>query len=261
MRKSTPALRLRMRSFVIIPARLASTRLPEKLLLKETGKSVLEHTWEAARRARRPLGVRIATDDARIMQEVEAFGGRAVLTSPDHASGTDRVAEVARDMNGADIIVNLQGDEPDIDPESIDQVIELLEANPAAGMATIAAPIRDEAKIDDPACVKVVFDDEGRALYFSRSPIPHVRDRDGSWLTAASPTPTHFQHIGLYAYRRRFLLELAGMAPSPLEKLEKLEQLRALQAGETILVGQVDEAAAGIDTVADYWEFVARRAA
>ena len=257
-----------LRSYVVIPARYASTRLPRKMLLRETGKSVLEHTYEAACAAKRPTGVIIATDHAEIAREVERFRGDFVMTSPDCASGTDRVAEVARKNPRADIIVNVQGDEPEMIPEHIDRVIELLEQNQSAGMATLATPLPRPELLTDPACVKVVFDNLDRALYFSRSPIPFVRDAPAA--VAGLPTeppapfntpPLFFQHMGIYAYRRRTLLEIAAMAPTPLEQAEKLEQLRMLQTGGTILVGVVDQASRGIDTPADYAAFVARRKA
>ena len=159
-------------SQIVIPARLASTRLPRKLLLRETGKTLLEHTYEAASRARRPNGVCVAADTAEIFAAVRAFGGNVEMTDPQAASGADRVAEVARRLEGVDIIVNVQGDEPELSGESIDLVIGLLEQDAAAVMATLATPIRSRRQLEDPACVKVVFDASGRALYFSRSPIP-----------------------------------------------------------------------------------------
>ncbi len=253
-----PALKLRLHctSHIVIPARLASTRLPRKLLLRETGKPLIQHTYEAARRANRPSGICVATDHAEIFDEVVRFGGRAVMTDPDAASGTDRVAEVARGLDDVDILVNVQGDEPELSGEAIDLAVRLLEEHPKAVMSTLATPIRTRAQLDDPACVKVVFDDHGQALYFSRSPIPHPRDWDDAMLQA-DPAPFH-QHIGLYAYRREFLLQLASMRPSTLEQIEKLEQLRVLQAGHTILVGVVDEPTIGIDTPDDYRAFVER---
>lgn len=245
-----------MNSVIIIPARLASTRLPRKLLLRETGKSLIQHTYEAASRARRPRGVCVATDHEEIAAEVRSFGGQAEMTNPACASGTDRVAQVAREMTEVDLVVNVQGDEPEIEGQAIDSVVELLEARPDVMMATLATPIRQREKLLDPACVKVVFDASGRALYFSRSPIPHARDWDDR-LLAADP-PHFFQHIGLYAYRRDFLLSLAQMSPSPLEQIEKLEQLRVLQGGHSIAVAVVPHAALGIDTPQDYAQFVAR---
>ncbi len=244
------------RSQIVIPARLASTRLPGKLLLAETGKSVIQHTYEAALKARRPSGVCVATDHESILREVRSFGGNAVMTDPNAPSGTDRVAEVARAMDDVDIIVNVQGDEPELSAAAIDLVVDLLEDDPSAVMATTATPIRDRRQLEDPACVKVVFDAAGRAMYFSRSVIPHPRQWNDELLTAEPPL--FYQHIGLYAYRRDFLLKLATMRPSPLEQTEKLEQLRVLQAGHGIVVGVVDEPSIGIDTPEDYARFVER---
>ena len=244
-------------SVIVIPARLASTRLPRKLLLRETGKSLLQHTYEAASRAVRPSGVRVAADSAEIFAAVRAFGGEVEMTDPAAASGTDRVAEVARRLVGVDVVVNVQGDEPELSGESIDRVVALLEERPEAVMATLATPIRSRRQLDDPACVKVVFDSAGRALYFSRSPIPHARQWDDALLTA--DPPHFFQHVGLYAYRREFLLQLAAMPQSSLEIVEKLEQLRVLQAGYSIVVGVVDEPTFGIDTPEDYRAFVAKQ--
>ena len=263
-----------MKSHIVIPARLASTRLPRKLLLRETGKSLLQHTHEAARRARKPSGICVATDHDEIACEVRSFGGDAVMTSRDCASGTDRVAEVARQLPGVEIFVNVQGDEPELRGESIDLVIELLEINPKIAMSTLATPIRRREQLEDPACVKVVFAAEavnaarqspispiicpagGRALYFSRSPIPHARKWSDDLLT--SDPPSFYQHVGLYAYRRDFLIHLAEMAQTPLERLENLEQLRVLESGHSIAVGVVDEPTFGIDTPEDYRAFVSR---
>ncbi|MDA1054611.1 MAG: 3-deoxy-manno-octulosonate cytidylyltransferase [Planctomycetota bacterium] len=245
-----------MSSYIVIPARLESTRLPRKLLLHETGKPLIQHTYEAACRATRPLGVRVAADHEEIAAAVRAFGGHVEMTDPNAPSGTDRVAEVARHLTDADVIVNVQGDEPEITGSAIDLAIELLEANPTAVMSTLATPIRSRQQLHDPACVKVVFDANKRAMYFSRSPIPHARQWDDSLL---QDEPSHFyQHVGLYAYRREFLLELASMKPSRLEQIERLEQLRVLEAGHQILVGVIDEPTIGIDTPEDYRAFVSR---
>lgn len=256
MAHPAPKLRIRSTSFVVIPARLASTRLPRKMLLKQTGKSLIRHTYEAAQRATRPAGICVATDHAEIYQEVRRFGGRAEMTDPQAASGTDRVAEVARELQNVDVMVNLQGDEPELAAASIDLAVRLLEEDPTAVMSTLATPIRSRGQLEDPACVKVVFDDRGRALYFSRSPIPHPRQWHEGLLR--SDPPLFHQHIGLYAYRREFLLRLAAMPPSDLEKTEQLEQLRVLQAGHSILVGVVEEPTFGIDTPEDYRAFVER---
>ncbi len=248
--------RLHTVSRIVIPARLASTRLPEKLLLRETGKTVLQHTFQAASTARRPAGITIAVDCEKLQREAEQFGASSVLTDPNLPSGTDRVAAVAAGMPEVDIFVNVQGDEPEISAEAIDLVTELLENCPEAQIATLAAPIRQRERLEDPACVKVVRDSQQRALYFSRSPIPHARSWDATLLE--SNPPVFLQHIGLYAYRRDFLMRLSSLPSSPLEQIEKLEQLRFLQAGCQILVGLIEHAPKGIDTPSDYRAFVQR---
>ena len=239
----------------IIPARFASTRLPGKPLLSDTGKPLIQHVVEAASRATRLNRIIVATDDARIAEAVERFGGEVALTRADHPTGTDRVAEVIARMPEARLIVNIQGDEPELSGAAIDLVVELLEADAEAPMATLATPIRDLAVYRDPSCVKVVRSTAGRALYFSRSPIPHHRDGPPDLL--ADP-PLALLHLGLYAYRRDFLLTLATMPPSPLEAAEKLEQLRVLEAGHPIALGIVQERSIGIDTPDDYRRFVER---
>jgi 3-deoxy-manno-octulosonate cytidylyltransferase (CMP-KDO synthetase) len=256
MSQAAPRLRIRSTSYVVIPARLASTRLPRKLLLNETGKPLVQHTYEAARQACNPSGLCVAADHEEIAAAVRSFGGEVQMTSPACASGTDRVAEVARNLTDVDILVNVQGDEPELAGSSIDRVIELLEENPDVSMSTLATPIRTRSMLDDPACVKVVFDHRGRALYFSRSPIPHARQWDDNLL--ASEPPHFYLHVGLYAYRRDFLLRLAALERTPLEKLESLEQLRVLENGYKIAVGVVDEPTVGIDTPEDYRAFVSR---
>ncbi|GAA4440985.1 3-deoxy-manno-octulosonate cytidylyltransferase [Bremerella cremea] len=249
-----PAPALSLTSLVVIPARLHSTRLPQKLLLAETGKPLIQHTYEAACQARGTDGVVVATDHESIESAVIGFGGDAVMTSESCASGTDRVAEIAQVRPDIDIFINVQGDEPEISAEAIETVRFLLETNPDVSMATLATPIRCLDKLRDPACVKVAFGENGRALYFSRSPIPFVRDGFEGHIDAEPPM--FFQHLGIYAYRRDFLLKLATAPPSPLEQLEKLEQLRVLEMGETILVGTIAEPSIGIDTPADYAAFV-----
>ncbi|MDX1947745.1 MAG: 3-deoxy-manno-octulosonate cytidylyltransferase [Pirellulaceae bacterium] len=249
----------RLRSTIVIPARLASTRLPRKLLLTETGRPLIQHTYESAAQATRPEGLVVAADSEEIAAAVRAFGGCVVMTSPACASGTDRVAEVARQLPDVDVLVNVQGDEPEISPRAIDLAVELLEHDPSAVMSTLATPIRERAKLVDPACVKVVFDRAGRAIYFSRAPIPFARDWSDDLLTAEPPL--FHQHIGLYAYRREFLLQLATLPRAAIERVENLEQLRVLDAGRTLLVGVIDEPTIGIDTPADYAAFVARHRA
>jgi 3-deoxy-manno-octulosonate cytidylyltransferase (CMP-KDO synthetase) len=256
-------------SAIVIPARLASTRLPRKLLLAETGKTLIQHTYEAARHARRPAGVFVATDSEEIAGVVRGFGGEAFLTSPTCASGTDRVAEVATRLPEVNILVNVQGDEPELSGGAIDLVIELLEQNPTISMATLATPIRDRQKLLDPGCVKVVIapmaDEQRekqtassayRALYFSRAPVPHAREWCDELLM--SDPPVFYQHLGLYAYRRSFLEILARLPRTPLEIVENLEQLRVLENGYSIAVGIVEEPTIGIDTPGDYAAFVER---
>ena len=241
-----------MKTAVIIPARYQSSRLPGKPLLRETGKYLIQHVYEQASQARNIDKVIVATDDSRIVAAVESFGGYVLMTSPDHASGTDRVAEVAHGLD-ADVIVNLQGDEPLIEPSAIEMLPTLLEQNSEAAMATLAVPLTSVERWHNPNCTKVVCDDRGRALYFSRSPIPYVRDGQPDF--AAQP-PQFLQHLGVYAYRRAFLLRLAALEPAALEQLEKLEQLRALALGRVIQVGIVAHSSPGVDTYEDYQEFV-----
>ncbi len=244
-----------MKCQVVIPARLASTRLPGKVLLNETGKTLIQHVWEGARQSRLADGVTIAADDEKIMNAVRDFGGDAVLTSKDIRCGTDRIAVVAQGMPDVDIFVNVQGDEPEILGEMVDSVASLLMNDMDAVMATLAAPIRSLEKARDVSCVKVVFDSKGNALYFSRSLIPYPRDGVKEEDLQKDP-PVFWQHLGIYAYRRDFLLKLSSMPGTGLEKLESLEQLRVLENGFNILVGKAPRAGIGIDTPDDYAEFV-----
>lgn len=240
---------------VVIPARLASTRLPRKVLLAETGKPLIQHVWEGAIQSKYASGVTIAADDEEIVRAVTAFGGNCVLTGKNIACGTDRIAVVAEQMPDVDVFVNVQGDEPEILGDSVDAAARLLVENPDAVMATLATPIRTLEKANDKSCVKVVFDELGRALYFSRSMIPFPRDG----VTEADlqgETPIFYQHLGIYAYRRDFLLKISSLPRTKLEKLESLEQLRVMENGYEILVGVVPRAGIGIDTPSDYAEFV-----
>jgi 3-deoxy-manno-octulosonate cytidylyltransferase (CMP-KDO synthetase) len=241
-----------MKTAIVIPARYASSRLPGKPLLRQTGKYLVQHVYERACQARCASTVVVATDDSRIVAAVESFGGRVVLTRRDHPSGTDRVAEVAEKLD-ADALINLQGDEPLVEPASLDLLADLLNKNPAADLATLAVPLRSAEQWHNPNCVKVVCDGAGLALYFSRSPIPFLRDGKPDF--AARP-PHFLQHLGLYAYRRAFLTRLASLPPAPLEQLEKLEQLRVLAHGHRIQVGVVEQAGLGVDTYEDYERFV-----
>jgi 3-deoxy-manno-octulosonate cytidylyltransferase (CMP-KDO synthetase) len=240
-----------MKTAIVIPARYASTRLPGKPLLKETGKYLIQHVYERACLSKADT-VLVATDDARILSAVREFGGRVVMTRNDHPTGTDRIAEVAARLE-ADVIINLQGDEPLIDPASLDLLPELLRGDPEAAVATLAVPITALEQYRDPNCVKVVRDAGGRALYFSRSPIPCVREGEPDF---ARRPALYLQHLGLYAYRREFILRLAQLPPEPLEEAEKLEQLRVLSVGKRISVGIVEHAGRGVDTPADYARFV-----
>jgi 3-deoxy-manno-octulosonate cytidylyltransferase (CMP-KDO synthetase) len=193
---------------------------------------MIRHVCERAARARRVERVLVATDDVRIADVVRAFGGEAVMTSVAHASGTDRLAEVARGIE-AEIVVNVQGDEPMLDPAVIDAAVRALETDPAVALATVSTAFRDEEEMLSPSVVKVVVDARGDALYFSRSPIPHVRDAGDGRARAREAMARGLarKHVGLYVYRRSALLELAALPPAPLEQAEGLEQLRALHHG------------------------------
>lgn len=230
----------------IIPSRYGSTRLPGKPLLEIGGKPLIQHVYERTERAQRVSEVWVATDDRRIVEAVDRFGGKAILTSPAHRTGTDRVAEAAR-MLKANLVVNVQGDEPLIDPKMIDQAIGPLIENRNVPMSTIARKSTSIEELNDPNVVKVVVDLRGFALYFSRSPVPFVRDRG----SAKSQDFYFLQHIGLYVYRPDFLQRLAQMEQTPLEKLEKLEQLRVLENGFRIAVVLTDCRSIGVDTQED----------
>jgi 3-deoxy-manno-octulosonate cytidylyltransferase (CMP-KDO synthetase) len=227
---------------VVIPARFASTRLPGKALLAIGGKPMVQWVHERARTSR-ASEVLIATDDARIAEAGRAFSAVVEMTAASHQSGTDRIAEVARSKRwrADDVIVNVQGDEPLMPPALIDQVAELLLTNSAAGMATLASPLARLEDLLDPNVVKVVADAAGRALYFSRAPIPWNRDSAPSGLASQRSFAGARRHIGIYAYRVSALLRLAALAPTPLESTEKLEQLRALENGIEIRVADAVE--------------------
>lgn len=227
---------------IVIPARYGATRFPGKSLAALQGRPIIQHVHERASRARSCSRVIVATDDERIAATARNFGAEVAMTRPDHPSGTDRVAEVAAGLE-ADLIVNVQGDEPLVDPAAIDAAVEPLVADPAIPMGTLAAPIHDLADLANPNVVKVVLDRKGFALYFSRLPIPFLRDQEVD-------TP-RYRHVGLYVYRREFLLDLATLAPTPLEQAEKLEQLRVLEHGYRIRVVLIPTASPGIDTPED----------
>lgn len=240
-----------MAAAVVIPARLASTRFPGKIIASETGRPLVQHVVDRVRRCRRVSQIIVAADDPRIADALRPFETWVVLTSPDHPSGTDRIAEVARGL-GEDVVVNVQGDEPEIEPATVDGLVERLEADAGLDMATAATPFPAGAEVADPNLVKVAIASTGRAMYFSRSPIPYRRD------PADGPAPTYYLHLGIYAYRRRFLLEYTSWPPTPCERAEKLEQLRALERGRSIHVLLVERATHGIDTPEQYAAFVKR---
>jgi 3-deoxy-manno-octulosonate cytidylyltransferase (CMP-KDO synthetase) len=227
----------------IIPARWASTRFPGKPMVKLHGKPLVQHVWERAARAKLVNRVIVATDDMRIAEAAFGFGAEVALTSPRHPTGTDRLAEVAKKLKSSPLILNVQGDEPDIAPSTIDRLARALRDDPRLGMVTAANPVSEPADIHNPNVVKVVTDLAGRALYFSRSAIPHDRDGRGGIL--------HFRHQGIYGYRRKVLLDFVKWKPTPLEKAEKLEQLRALEHGVAIGVIIVKRPSVGVDVPED----------
>lgn len=245
-----------MRIVGLIPARLASTRLPGKVLLDLAGKPMVQHVYERARQSAHLSEVIIATDSPEVYAAVEGFGGKVAMTSPDHASGTDRLAEVARGLD-CDLIVNLQGDEPLLRPEIIDAAIAPFLSEPGLRLGTIATPITTAQEHQEPSAVKVVVDRRGFALYFSRCPIPYFRLDPGMELAQDAPH-THpksglqpLKHIGLYVYTRATLLWMAGLERTPLEITESLEQLRALENGCPIRVVTVNYSPIGVDTPED----------
>ena len=225
----------------VIPSRYRSTRFPGKALALLAGKPLIQHVYERSVTARSLDRVLVATDDDRILEAVRRFGGEAVLTSPDHPSGTDRLAEVARGLE-ADIYVNIQGDEPLVDPRDIDALVKNLRGDPAVEMATLRSPLRNREDLENPNVVKVVCGRSGDALYFSRAPIPHRPDGGAAGA---------YRHLGLYAYRRSFLLEITASPPGLLEQMERLEQLRVLEAGRRIRVLDAVGFSVGVDTPAD----------
>jgi len=241
-----------MNAIAIIPARYASTRLPGKPLLDRTGMPLIQHVVQAVSKASSIQKIVVATDDARIRDAIESFGGCCVMTRADHPSGTDRLAETAEKLGLADddIVVNVQGDEPEMPGACVDRLVELLvEGN--CPMATLATGLGYE-EAGDPNKVKVVLRNDGRALYFSRSRIPCDRD--------SQRQVEYLLHLGIYAYRTAFLKQYAALPPTPAEQGEKLEQLRALESGFDIAVGITDYHGRGIDTPEDYEAFLGRLA-
>lgn len=241
------------RAIAIVPARLASTRFPRKVLADQTGTPLVWHVCQSAALAQSVGRVVVATDADEVARVVRGLGGEVVLTSPEHPNGTSRLAEAAATLGlGPDqIVVNVQGDEPELDPDAIDQAVAAIERT-GAPVATIATPINDPNDAANPAIVKLVLRRDGTALYFSRASIPHDRDRKGG--VDARP----LRHLGLYVYRAGFLARYVKMEPTPLERVEMLEQLRILEHGQTIAVAIVNASGEGIDTPEQYAAFVKR---
>lgn len=225
----------------VIPARYASTRLPGKPLLDICGKPMIQRVYERVKQVPLFREVLVATDDERIYNAVVAFGGTACMTSPDCPSGSDRLIEVAQ-SHGAEIYINVQGDEPLLNPRAIERLVRVMLEEPSLQMATLCCPVSRE-QAGDPNLVKVVLAHNGNALYFSRSPIPYPRQ--------GGAKPQYFGHLGIYAYRRELLLAFGALPPSPLEQTEKLEQLRVLQAGIAIRVLETTPSGPGVDTLED----------
>jgi 3-deoxy-manno-octulosonate cytidylyltransferase (CMP-KDO synthetase) len=232
------------RVVVVIPARFGSTRLPGKPLVPLAGKPMIQRVYERARLARETGRVIVATDDERIVKAVEMFGGEARMTRVDHRTGTERVAEVAAHVEG-DVFVNVQGDEPLLDPGAVDAAVSALLEEPVAAIATVATPVKTPGDIMDPNVVKTVLDFDGNALYFSRAPIPWVRDTAGKVLVR------HLKHLGLYVFQRDALLEYPTLPQGDLERIEQLEQLRWLENGWKIRVAEVEHDAVSVDVPED----------
>ena len=234
-------------AIVVIPARYAATRLPGKPLVSLAGKPMIQRVWERASQAERVSRVIIATDDERILAAATGFGAEAMMTRSEHRSGTERVAEVAASVGGSDqdVFVNVQGDEPLIEPGAIDTLVEAIEQEEGVAVATLMVPIAKPADIMDPNIVKVVLDFDGNALYFSRAPIPWVRDRD------APVHAQHMKHLGLYAFRRSALLDFATLPLGDLERIEQLEQLRWMENGYKIRVAQTEHDSVSVDVPED----------
>ncbi len=232
-----------MKFICIIPSRYASTRLPGKPLADIAGKPMVQRVYEQAAKAQKPEQVVVAVDNPKVYDTIASFGGHAVMTREDHANGTDRLAEAAAHFPDADVIVNVQGDEPLIAPDVIDDLCEAFECDDSLVMATVAAPLAEE-EYSDPSAVKVVMNKRDEAMYFSRSLIPYPRN---AFDAASRP----YKHIGVYAYRRQFLMEYAAMEQTPAEKTESLEQLRVLENGYKIKVIKTTHQFIGIDTPED----------
>lgn len=234
-----------MEAVGVIPARYGSTRFPGKPLADLLGKPLVQHVWEGTHQSRRLSRVIVATDDDRIFEAVQSFGGEVVMTSREHPSGTDRVAEVVKDMD-VDVVVNIQGDEPLIEGRVIDELVSAFEADRDLNMATLANRAQLGRDHSDPHTTKVVVDQKGFALYFSRWPVPFSRDE-----LSGEQGAGHLQHIGIYGFRKDFLLLFTSLEPTPLEQIEGLEQLRALEHGFRVKVIETDHQPTNVDTLGD----------
>lgn len=234
-----------MKVVVIIPSRYQSSRFMGKPLADVLGKPMIQHVYERVLRSKTASMAAVATDDRRIFEAVEKFGGRVILTSPDHPSGTDRIAEAVETLGlaGTDIVVNIQGDQPTFEPSQIDEVVQPLLEDSTVDFSTLIYRIRRDEEVSDPNAVKVVFDKDRFALYFSRATIPFVRDRGGK--------ADYWKHHGIYAYRKSFLIAFTKLPQGTLEKLEALEQLRALEHGHRIKVVETEFDSIEVDTPAD----------
>jgi len=239
-----------MKTLGIIPARFESSRFPGKPLVKIGGKTMIHRVYEQCLKTEILSDVIVATDDKRIFDHVKSFGGKVQMTSPNHPTGTDRIAEIAQKMEDFDVIVNIQGDEPFIHPQQIEAVLKVFEKNKIARIATGVRVIKNQNDIENPNVVKAVFGKNGKALYFSRSPIPFLRNiKKEDWGTIA-----FYKHIGMYAFRRDALLEITKLKPSRLESLESLEQLRWLENGFEIFIIELPFDSFGVDTPEDLEE-------
>ncbi len=241
-----------MRSVAIIPSRYASTRLEGKPLIDIAGKPLVQWVYEAVQKARLVDRIIVATDDGRVVDAVNHFGGEVCLTSPHHSSGTDRIAEIASQLT-CDVIINVQGDEPLIDPQLIDEMVRVLSGDATIYMTSAYAPLQLQDEIANPHVVKVVVDRRGYALYFSRAPIPYRFPEQ-----TGSPFARSFKHIGLYGFRKAFLMEFVRWGPSPLEREERLEQLRVLENGYQIKMVYTDCDSIGVDTREDVERVIER---
>ncbi len=230
-----------MKTLGVIPARWASTRLEGKVLVDISGRPMIQHVWERAKQSKKLDEVIIACDEDKVIEVAESFGAKAVMTSKDHSSGSDRIAEVVKDLD-FDVIVNIQGDEPLLHSSVIDDLAEALLSDTSCSMATVIKVINKKEEIDNPNVVKVVVDDQMNALYFSRSVIPFNRDNEDI---------EYYKHLGIYAYRKDFLFTYKDLSKSKLEKAEKLEQLRVLESGYKIKTVFTDVETIGVDTAED----------